>query len=62
MDLYYEYNLKKLHNILIGIIEDYMEEGYIIYTATIEGKTKIISWIMGMASLKEWLMNGVTLA
>ena len=31
-------------------IEDYMEEGYLIYTATIEGKTKIISWIMGMGT------------
>ena len=27
-----------------------MEEGYLIYTATIEGKTKIISWIMGMGT------------
>ena len=31
-------------------IEDYMEEGYLIYTATVEGKTKIISWIMGMGT------------
>lgn len=31
-------------------IEDYMEDGYLIYTATIEGKTKIISWIMGMGT------------
>ena len=27
-----------------------MEEGYLIYTATVEGKTKIISWIMGMGT------------
>ena len=31
-------------------IEDYMEEGYLIYNATVEGKTKIISWIMGMGT------------
>ena len=31
-------------------IEDYMEEGYLIYTATVEGKTKIIPWIMGMGT------------
>ena len=31
-------------------IEDYMEEGYLIYTAIIEGKTKIISWIMGLGT------------
>ena len=31
-------------------IEDHMEEGYLIYTATIEGKTKIIPWIMGMGT------------
>ena len=31
-------------------IEDHIEEGYLIYTATIEGKTKIIPWIMGMGT------------
>ena len=29
-------------------IEDYIEEGYIIYNAIMEGKTEIIPWIMGM--------------
>ena len=29
-------------------IEDYIKEGYIIYKATVEGKTEIIPWIMGM--------------
>ena len=31
-------------------IEDYIEEGYIIYNATVEGKTEIIPWIMGMGT------------
>lgn len=31
-------------------IEDHIEEGYLIYTATMEGKTKIIPWIMGMGT------------
>lgn len=31
-------------------IEDYIEDGYIIYNAKVEGKTEIISWIMGMGT------------
>lgn len=31
-------------------IEDHIEEGYLIYTATIEGKTEAIPWIMGMGT------------
>lgn len=31
-------------------IEDYIENGYIIYNATVEGKTEIIPWIMGMGT------------
>ena len=31
-------------------IEDYIEEGHIIYNATVEGKTEIIPWIMGMGT------------
>ena len=31
-------------------IEDNIEEGYIIYNATVEGKTEIIPWIMGMGT------------
>ena len=31
-------------------IEDYIEEGYIIYNATVEGKTEIIPWIMGIGT------------
>lgn len=31
-------------------IEDHIEEGYLIYTADIEEKTKIIPWIMGMGT------------
>lgn len=29
-------------------IEDHIEDGFIIYNATVEGKTEIIPWIMGM--------------
>ena len=32
-------------------IEDHIEEGYIIYNATVEGKTEIIPWIMGMGTV-----------
>ncbi len=31
-------------------IEDYIEKGYLIYNATVEGKTEIIPWIMGMGT------------
>ena len=31
-------------------IEDYIEKGYLIYNATVEGKTEVIPWIMGMGT------------
>ena len=31
-------------------IEDYIEKGYLIYDATVEGKTEVIPWIMGMGT------------
>lgn len=31
-------------------IEDYIEKGYLIYNATVEGKTEFIPWIMGMGT------------
>lgn len=31
-------------------IEDHIEDGFIIYNATVEGKTEIIPWIMGMGT------------
>lgn len=31
-------------------IEDHIEDGYLIYNATVEGKTEIIPWIMGMGT------------
>ena len=31
-------------------IEDYIEKGYLIYNAKVEGKTEVIPWIMGMGT------------
>lgn len=31
-------------------IEDHIDDGYLIYNAKVEGKTEIISWIMGMGT------------
>ena len=31
-------------------VTEYIEEGYIIYEATVEGKTELIPWIMGMGT------------
>lgn len=36
-------------------IEDHINEGFIIYRATVEGKTQVIPWIMGMGTSCEVL-------
>lgn len=36
-------------------IEDYREEGYLIYKATMEGKKQILNWVMGMGNSCEVL-------
>ncbi len=36
-------------------VEDHINEGFIIYRATVEGKTQVIPWIMGMGTSCELL-------
>lgn len=46
----YAQSLKEMQRVQGEIIEDYIDEGYIIYKAKVEGKIDIISWILGMGS------------
>lgn len=59
-DKYYKVKLKITYPYAMGFkeyswtqdeeIEDHIEDGYLIYSATVEGKTEIIPWIIGMGT------------
>ena len=65
-----DFNLKEYLDNKIGlndeVIEDFIDDGFIIYSAKAKGKTDLINWILGMgsncsilepASLKEDIIN-----
>lgn len=55
IDYPYAQGFKEYHWVDNEEVEDHIEEGFIIYRATVEGKTQVIPWIMGMGTSCEVL-------
>lgn len=55
IDYPYAQGFKEYHWVDNEEVEDHIKEGFIIYRATVEGKTQVIPWIMGMGTSCEVL-------